>query len=288
MTEAEALEQLAKAGFMKWAGDIPAKPSCPRTGCGSSPSARRSTRSRRASAMSDSWEIHLPIRDPSEPLDADALTGLPAALPKGPEREMARKLLFQGRVEYGFETVGQVVDWLQGLDGPGRRRVLDLLRDHVGLPSTGDVEARERIEAANRNAQLVAAETSPWQVCPADGCGEIPINALGSPIPVDCRRWWCPTHQHLAAAGDLEPRPSRLVIKWAVPSSKLTRPSRPARRLPPRRVLRRRSTSRSSGMSRLRKPRPSRRRFASATVAKRQRASSGHELVVNGWSGGVA
>src|SRR5215207_9313767 len=46
----------------------------------------------------------------------------------------------------------------------------------------------------------------------AGGCGEIPINELGAPIPVDVKRWWCPTHLHLASEGDMAPRPSRLRI----------------------------------------------------------------------------
>jgi hypothetical protein len=159
--------------------------------------------------MSD-WVVNLPMRHRSEPIDADALSDLPRALPKGPERDMARQLLLESRLDAGMSTVGEVADWLGGLDGPGRRRVLDRLRGHVGLPSTGDVEAERRSEALNRNARAIASSESPWQVCPADGCGEIPVNELGSPIPVDVRRWWCPAHRHLAGEGDLERRPPRL------------------------------------------------------------------------------
>jgi hypothetical protein len=49
---------------------------------------------RRMSAVSE-WELRLPIGDPDQPLDADALSDLPSALPPGEQRELARDFLFQ-------------------------------------------------------------------------------------------------------------------------------------------------------------------------------------------------
>jgi hypothetical protein len=36
------------------------------------------------------------------------------------------------------------------------------------------------------------------------------LTEAGAPAQVDVRRWWCREHRHLAAPGDMEPRPSRL------------------------------------------------------------------------------
>jgi hypothetical protein len=124
--------------------------------------------------MSD-WVVNLPMRHRSEPINADALSDLPSALRKGPERDMARQLLLESRLA-GMSTVGEVADWLNDLDGPGRRRVLDRLRGHVGLASTGEVEAQRRFEHANAGARLAAAAESGWQICHADGCAQVPIN----------------------------------------------------------------------------------------------------------------
>ena len=37
-------------------------------------------------------------------------------------------------------------------------------------------------------------------------CGRQPINEVGVPVEVDCKRYWCSEHEHLAAPGDLAPR----------------------------------------------------------------------------------
>jgi hypothetical protein len=39
------------------------------------------------------------------------------------------------------------------------------------------------------------------------------MNSLGAAVPVDVKRWWCPAHRHLAAPGDMEPRPSRIQMR---------------------------------------------------------------------------
>jgi hypothetical protein len=40
-----------------------------------------------------SWSLKLPMRDPDEPLDVDAITDLPAALESGSDQRVARELL---------------------------------------------------------------------------------------------------------------------------------------------------------------------------------------------------
>jgi hypothetical protein len=157
------------------------------------------------------WEIRLPIRDRSEPLNAHAFSDLPNALPEDHEREMARQLLLEGRVEHGFGTVGEVADWLEKLDGPARRRVLNRLRQHVGLLTTAEVEQQQRFEAANENARLTSAKESPWRFCSAEGCNRIPLDEVtGAPVPTDVRRWWCRAHRDRAQPGDMESRPLRI------------------------------------------------------------------------------
>jgi hypothetical protein len=98
------------------------------------------------------------------------------------------------------------------MSGAERRALLDRFRKRAGLDTTTDIDARRRFEAANRNARLIAAQESPWQICAEPTCNEIPINELGAPIPVDARRWWCPAHRHLADEGDMLPRPIGLRI----------------------------------------------------------------------------
>jgi AAA domain len=49
-----------------------------------------------------------------------------------------------------------------------------------------------------------------WQLCHEPTCNALPLNELGAPVAVSVRKWWCERHRHLAAEGDMEPRPSRL------------------------------------------------------------------------------
>jgi hypothetical protein len=53
-----------------------------------------------------SWSLKLPMRDPDEPLDVDAITDLPAALETRSEQQIARELLLAARLDGGFQTVG--------------------------------------------------------------------------------------------------------------------------------------------------------------------------------------
>src|SRR5512132_2513144 len=133
------------------------------------------------SAVSE-WELRLPIGDPDQPLDADALSDLPSALPPGEQRELARDLLLQGRLD-GLETVGAVHDRLAGMSPSQCRRVLDGARRRSGLALTAEVEFQERHEVDQRNAQVTAGATSGWQLCHAADCNVSPVNSAGAPVP---------------------------------------------------------------------------------------------------------
>jgi HNH endonuclease len=82
-----------------------------------------------------SWQIRIPFRDRDEPLDADALTDLPAAL-EGEDRDVTRELMVQARLE-GARTVGDVLDRVEAVGPRGRRQLLDEARTALGLPTTG-------------------------------------------------------------------------------------------------------------------------------------------------------
>jgi hypothetical protein len=153
-----------------------------------------------------SWSLKLPMRDPDEPLDVDAITDLPQALEAGSDRQIARELLFAARLD-GIETVGQLHDMIERLSGPERRQLLDRARERVGLDTTETIDARVRVEVATRNARLAGSSESPWQICAEPTCREIPINDLGAPIPVDVRRWWCRAHRGQSQPADMEWRP---------------------------------------------------------------------------------
>lgn len=52
------------------------------------------------------------------------------------EREIARSILFGFATEPGFETVGDVLDHIEGMSSPERRRLLDEARVDAGLATT--------------------------------------------------------------------------------------------------------------------------------------------------------
>jgi hypothetical protein len=70
------------------------------------------------------------------------------------------------------------------------------------------VETQERFRQACDAARLKAGKESPWQLCHEPTCNTLPLNELGAPVAVHVRKWWCERHRHLAAEGDMEPRPA--------------------------------------------------------------------------------
>jgi hypothetical protein len=157
-----------------------------------------------------SWSLKLPMRDPDEPLDVDAITDLPAALETRSEQQIARELLLAARLDGGFQTVGEVHARIEAMSGAERRQLLDRFRRRVGLDSTEKIDARRQVEMASSSARLTAAKESPWQVCHGEGCGQIPINELGLPTTTEARRWFCRDHRDQAQPGDMQPRPLRI------------------------------------------------------------------------------
>jgi hypothetical protein len=154
-----------------------------------------------------SWQIQIPFRHPEQPLAA--VGELANHLESDEDCAVARQLVISG-VMAGMSTAGELIERVEALDNAERRRLLDAARGCAGLDSTHTVEARHRFEGAMASAALTAAAESPWQTCAAEGCNAIPTNALGAPVPVDARRWWCPAHVDQAAEGDMQPRPPRL------------------------------------------------------------------------------
>jgi hypothetical protein len=155
-----------------------------------------------------SWELRVPFRDRSEPLDVDAFADLPGYLDSA-DRGVVRHVLIGARLR-GARTVGDLLDDLAGASPERRRELLDEARVEAGLPTTEEVDAEERFRRANDAASLLAGKESPWQLCHAAGCDQVPLGEVGMPTATDVKRWWCPEHRRLAAEGDMEPRPSRL------------------------------------------------------------------------------
>lgn len=153
------------------------------------------------------WEVHVPYRGRDDSL---VEVGGFAHHLEGEDRPVARELAMYAAIELGMDTAGELLDHLEASSPAARRTLLDHARQRAGLPTTAEVEAQERFERANYAARLQAGKESPWQLCHAAGCNQIPLGELGIPTTTNVKRWWCPEHRHLAAEGDMQPRPSRL------------------------------------------------------------------------------
>jgi hypothetical protein len=153
------------------------------------------------------WRITLAHRGPDQRL-IDALADQRVLSTE--EREIARTILVEFATTPGFDTVGDAFDRVERMSPFERRRLLNEARVVAGLATVEEVEAQERFRRASDAARLQAGKESPWQLCHAAGCNQVPLGELGIPSTTDVKRWWCPAHRHLAADGDMEPRPSRL------------------------------------------------------------------------------
>ena len=109
-----------------------------------------------------SWTIDIPYRSRDDKLVDVAFAG--RALPDPESRAVLRELVLEAAIA-GDKTAGDLFDRLGRTEPADRRRLLDRLRERVGLPSTSDVEAARRFEAANRaligRRRLMSADEPP-------------------------------------------------------------------------------------------------------------------------------
>ncbi len=144
-----------------------------------------------------SWSLHVAHRRRDDSLVDVA--GLARTLPPGPERDVARELAVQARLD-GLATAGQLIDRLEHADGAQRRRLLDRAREAAGLEPLAELEQQERIAA-------LRARPEPFTSCAIPGCRNLPTVGPGNPTLRDphVRRWHCGEHEHLAQPGDMQP-----------------------------------------------------------------------------------
>jgi hypothetical protein len=126
----------------------------------------------------------------------------------GQDGPVIRELVISARLDGVATTAGQLIEHLEGLEPHERRAMLNAARKTLGLPTV------EEIEAAQQPKPLQVRTTGAggsFPTCPAKGCGVSPTRhgIFWSP---DCRKWWCPAHEHLAEPGDLEPRGSGIKL----------------------------------------------------------------------------
>jgi hypothetical protein len=157
------------------------------------------------------WSISIPYCDRSEPLTVTA--GFVPHLPMDDDRAVARQIVFEA-LEHGVRTAGELFDHLEEIGSEGRKRLLSEARVTAGLSSVEDVEWKQEREAYERELR---ASSTRLQACHAEGCNTFPVNHLGLPREVDVARWFCPQHAHLAAPGDMQPRPSVQYTAAGVP-----------------------------------------------------------------------
>jgi hypothetical protein len=103
-----------------------------------------------------SWSINIPHRDPAAPVTEIAACA--RALPEA-ERAVVRQLALDLLLD-GVGTVGDALDIVQSADQAARRALLDRARRRAGLPTTAEVDAHKRVEAASRSALPHRAATT--------------------------------------------------------------------------------------------------------------------------------
>lgn len=120
------------------------------------------------------WQLYVPHRSPDEPL-ADVALNAHRVL-RGDDAVVARELATDAMFEYGEKTAGDLINRIKRASPGQRRTLLDRIRSRVGLPSTGDVEAHRRFEAANRPAQLHSRQRRKATLVPMPGGGFMEID----------------------------------------------------------------------------------------------------------------
>ena len=149
------------------------------------------------------WQISIPYRSRSDDLldIADAARSLPT----DEARTTVRQLVL-GAATDGVRSAGELIDFVDRLTPAERRALLDRTRQAAGLASIAAVEARERrkYHAPMTGVEQRDADGKAHMICPATGCKTFPVNEVGAPVARRERRWWCPRHQHLAPAEDMQ------------------------------------------------------------------------------------
>jgi hypothetical protein len=112
------------------------------------------------------WQLHVPFRDRSEPLDADAFTDLPGYLDPA-DRGVARNVLIGARLR-GARAVGDLLDELAGASPRGAvsclmRRGRGWSADDRGGRRRGTLPAGQRCRsAAGGQGVALAAMPRGW------------------------------------------------------------------------------------------------------------------------------
>jgi hypothetical protein len=152
------------------------------------------------------WQIELPHYGDRDDLILEVISAAREEFGEDDQRtRVAEVIVNDAFFNRGVTSVGQLIDGFNALDQAGARARLDWARGELGLPSTAEVEKRRadaKFEAeARRLEPPPPPRWNPLQRCPE--CGTFPGEG-GSWKPVNCERWWCDAHKHLAAEGDLE------------------------------------------------------------------------------------
>ena len=162
------------------------------------------------------WTIKLPVRDPDEIVTPRTAIELPSHLPDDKDAATCHQLFLFALEAAGGSTcsVGQVEAVIESFDQRERQDLLDALRIRAGLPRRSEVEARQRFDAAQMDARIRMSEQAPRiQICAAEDCTAVVADPIThAPTTSDVRKWWCPTHRHLAAEGDMEPPELRVRV----------------------------------------------------------------------------
>lgn len=155
------------------------------------------------------WRIKIPVQDRDQPLIEVLTLGLDSEIEDREDRVVLARLVLDVGTEKGFQTVGDLLDYVEDAGPDERRAILDRAREGAGLTSATDVEERRKVEVANESARLSAGEPRDSHgrapvFCHAEGC----TNFLPDPhMPgafalTDARRWCCPEHH---SQGDFRP-----------------------------------------------------------------------------------
>jgi hypothetical protein len=161
------------------------------------------------------WTIDVP-HDPDDlgqPLSEALAENLDDAV-EDPESRRVAAQLFLIADRDGIATTGDLVDHVERLDGAGWRELLDRARQAAGLTPSAEIEAAKDFAAIQPRGHLRDEQGRSFQVCGEPSCRAYPLDTAGLPTAVDCRRWWCGRHQHLAQPGDDQPPQPRYAIGW--------------------------------------------------------------------------